>query len=182
MGHQEVRKGSCATMGYLSFALLVSMAMAAIPKLPNKPETGGPPMETRRHQPEEPKNQGIPLGEKDFSQASKLPIIQPPLTTRQLMKIMEDGELKGAESKDDTQPMTRTRNGLEPIIRHWPPSSSGSGTRKQGRESAGARLLASKPRNLFPLALSCARGPVISCHVLYIMSCHMLEISFEYFI
>ena len=31
------RKGSCATMGYLSFALLVSMAMAAIPKLPNKP-------------------------------------------------------------------------------------------------------------------------------------------------
>merc|ERR1712013_510201 len=120
MGHQEVRKGSCATMGYLSFALLVSMAMAAIPKLPNKPETGGPPMETRRHQPEEPKNQSKPLGEKDFSQASKLPIIQPPLTTRQLMKIMEDGELKGSESKDDTQPMTRTRNGLEPIIRHWP--------------------------------------------------------------
>ena len=30
------RKGSCATMGYLSFALLVGMAMA-IPKLPNKP-------------------------------------------------------------------------------------------------------------------------------------------------
>merc|ERR1719320_2251715 len=88
------RKGSCATMGYLSFALLVGMAMAAIPKLPNKPKTGGPPVDTRRDQPEEPKNQGKPLGEKDFSQASKLPIIQPPLTTRQLMKIMEDGELK----------------------------------------------------------------------------------------
>merc|ERR1719320_2422787 len=107
------RKGSCATMGYLSFALLVSMAMAAIPKLPNKPET-------RRHQPEEPKNKGKPLGEKDFSQASELPIIQPPLTTRQLMKIMEDGELKGAKSTNDIQPMRQTRNGLEPIIRHWP--------------------------------------------------------------
>ena len=30
------REGSCATMGYLSFALLVGMAMA-IPNLPNKP-------------------------------------------------------------------------------------------------------------------------------------------------
>merc|ERR1712013_528668 len=110
MGHQEVRKGSCATMGYLSFALLVGMAMA-IPNLPNKPEKGKPDPEYSPPMSEEPKNPGKPLNETDFSRASKLPNIPAPLTALKLMKIMEDGELKGARSTDDkqTQPMKKNK-------------------------------------------------------------------------
>merc|ERR1719320_91127 len=93
--HQKVRKGSCATMGYLSFALLVGMAMA-IPNLPNKPEMGNPDPEYSPPRSEEPKNPGKPFNERDFSRASKLPNIPTPLTAIKLMKIMEDGELLGA--------------------------------------------------------------------------------------
>ena len=58
---------------------------------------------------------GKPLGENDFSLASQLAIIPLTETTEKLMKIMEEGELKGAKNTDDTQSMTKSRNGLEPI-------------------------------------------------------------------
>ena len=60
-------------------------------------------------------DQGKPLGEKDFSLASQLPIIPLTETTKELMKIMEDGELKGAQNTDDMPP-SLARNGLEPIM------------------------------------------------------------------
>ena len=56
------------------------------------------------------------MDEKDFFLASQLPIIPLTETTKGLMKIMEDGELKGAESTNDIQPMREARNGLEPIM------------------------------------------------------------------
>ena len=58
---------------------------------------------------------GKPLDEDDFFLASQLPIIPLTETTENLMRIMEEGELKGAKNTDDTPPRQKTRNGLEPI-------------------------------------------------------------------
>ena len=55
------------------------------------------------------------MDEKDFFLASQLPIIPLNETTENLMKIIAEGELKGANSTNDTQQMQNSRNGLEPI-------------------------------------------------------------------
>merc|ERR1711892_1151456 len=108
-----------ASMGYLSLVLLFGVALA----LPEEPENQGNPENAVANnaisRPEEPKNQGKPLGEEDFFLASQLPIIPRNITTDQLMKIIEDGELKGSKNTPEVPPQM-PRRGLEPTIRHWP--------------------------------------------------------------
>ena len=60
-------------------------------------------------------DQGKPLGEDDFFLASQLPIIPRNITTDQMMKIMEDGELKGSKNQPEVPPQM-PRNGLEPTM------------------------------------------------------------------
>merc|ERR1712123_115371 len=129
-----------ASMGYLSLVLLFGVALA-LPNLkqeqsnpedavanndisrPEEPENQGNPDDAVANnaisRPEEPKNPGKPLGEEDFFLASQLPIIPRNITTDQLMKIIEDGELKGSKNTPEVPPQM-PRSGLEPTIRHWP--------------------------------------------------------------
>ena len=57
---------------------------------------------------------GPPLGKKDFFQATQLPVIPTNTTTDQLMKIIANGELKGAINKPDDA--KSTKNGLATVL------------------------------------------------------------------
>jgi len=98
-------------MGYLSFALLLCLAIAF-----SKEETLKLEHDHEKEIPrsEEPKNPGKPLDANDFFLASQLPWVKPNKTTiASMTQIIEEGELLALNRTDNT------RSGLEPIIRHW---------------------------------------------------------------
>merc|ERR1712128_280378 len=70
----------------------------------------------------EPRNPGKPLGPKDFHLASQLPAIPPNMTTEAMMRIVEDGELKGSVNNpepDLADVLKVTKNGIHALENHW---------------------------------------------------------------